>query len=153
MRLEIIPSTLKAANEFVTQHHRHHKPSIGHKFSCAATLEGVIVGVAIAGRPVSRHFDDGVTLEVSRTCTTGSPNTNSLLYGAMARAAKALGYKKIITYTQEGESGVSLKASGWICEATRPARANWAESSVTHKRNRDPNGPGGIQRFLWSRQL
>ncbi len=62
--LELVPVTLKEANAFVEQHHRHHKPVVGHKFSVAAAMDGRIVGVAIVGRPVSRYLDDGWTLEV-----------------------------------------------------------------------------------------
>ena len=74
-----------------------------------------MVGVAIVGRPVSRYLDNGKTLEVNRLCTTGEKNACSFLYGASARAAKALGYEKIITYILDSESGASLKAAGWNC--------------------------------------
>ena len=36
-----------------------------------------------------------------------------MLYGAAWRAAKALGYKKIYTYTRQSENGSSLRAAGW----------------------------------------
>ena len=55
------------------------------------------------GRPVSRYLDDGLTLEVNRLCTTGAENACSMLYGAAARAARAMGYQKIITYTLDTE--------------------------------------------------
>lgn len=87
----------------------------GHKFSIGCSENGKLVGVVIVGRPVSRHLDNGVTLEVTRLCTDGTKNACSMLYGAAARAAKAMGYKKIITYILESESGVSLKAAGWQC--------------------------------------
>ena len=73
------------------------------------------MGVAIVGRPVSRYLDDGLTLEVNRLCTTGEQNACSMLYGAAARAAKAMGYHKIITYTLDSEPGTSLRAAGWTC--------------------------------------
>ncbi|MBC6322510.1 hypothetical protein H9R40_04520, partial [Enterobacter kobei] len=70
--MQISPITLRAAQEFVAQHHRHNKPPRGHKFSIGLKNEnGELIGVATAGRPVARHFDDGLTLEVNRTCTTG----------------------------------------------------------------------------------
>ena len=78
--------------------------------------DGELVGVIIAGRPVSRYLDDGFTLEVTRLCTNGAKNACSFLYGAAARAAAAMGYKRIITYTLESENGASLRASGWICQ-------------------------------------
>ena len=71
------------------------------------------MGVVTVGRQVARHLDDGWTLEVTRNCTDGSKNAASFLYGAAWRATKALGYKKLITYTLKSESGISLKASGW----------------------------------------
>lgn len=114
--LELTPVTLKEANGFVQKYHRHHKPSVGHKFSIGVRKDGEMVGVAICGRPVSRHYDDGYTLEINRLCTDGTYNACSILYGAAYRAAKAMGYKRVITYILESESGVSLKASGYQCE-------------------------------------
>ena len=115
--LEIIPITLKEANAFVAQHHRHHKPVTGHKFSIAVgdVKRDEVVGVAIVGRPVSRHLDNGWTLEVNRLCTDGTKDAYSMLYAAAWRAARAMGYKKLITYILESESGTSLKAAGWKC--------------------------------------
>ena len=66
MKIHAMPIDLEGANEFVRRHHRHHQPVVGHKFSIGAALEGLLVGVAIIGRPVSRHRDDGLTLEVTR---------------------------------------------------------------------------------------
>ena len=111
--LEIIPISLKAANTFVAEYHRHHKPVVGHKFSIGCISNKKLIGVAIVGRPVSRYLDDGLTLEVNRLCTDGTQNACSKLYSASARAAKELGYVKIITYILETESGASLRASGW----------------------------------------
>ena len=115
MALEIVPISFEEACEFIRQHHRHHKPPQGYKF-CLAVADGdKIVGVAIVGRPVARHLDDGWTLEVTRTCTDGTKNANSMLYAAAWRAAKAMGYKRLITYTLPEESGTSLRAAGWRC--------------------------------------
>ena len=111
--LEICPVTLKEANEFVKMYHRHHKPTTGHKFSIGLSNGEKIVGVAIVGRPVSRHLDDGWTLEVNRLCTDGTKNACSMLYAAAWRAAKAMGYKRLITYILETEPGTSLRAAGW----------------------------------------
>ena len=113
--MRLVPVSLKAANTFVAEHHRHHKPVVGHKFSIGCALDGRLVGVAIVGRPVSRHLDNGLTLEVNRLCTTGEKNACSMLYAAAARAAKAMGYQKIITYTLDTEPGASLRAAGWKC--------------------------------------
>lgn len=111
--MKLIPITLKDANFFVEKLHRHHKKVQGHKFSIAAVVGGDVVGVCIVGRPVSRVLDDGKRLEVTRLCTNGHKNACSFLYGAAARAARALGYKVISTYILESENGSSLKASGF----------------------------------------
>ncbi len=113
--LALTPISLREANAFVEQNHRHHKGVTGHKFSIGCTRDGELVGVAIMGRPVSRYLDDGLTLEVNRLCTTGAENACSMLYGAAARAARAMGYQKIITYTLDTEPGTSLRAAGWQC--------------------------------------
>ncbi len=143
--LDLVPVTFKTARKFVVQHHRHHKAPQGHKFSVGVAQGEELVGVAIAGRPVARHYDDGVTIEVTRTCTVGTKNANSMLYGAIRRAAYALGYKRIITYTQKGESGVSLRAAGWKVIAERPATKGWDRPS----RSREDHGVDNIARYLW----
>lgn len=152
-KLTIIPLTLKAANAYVTTNHRHHKAVVGHKFSIGVETEDhVLHGVCIVSRPISRHFDDGKTAEVTRTCTDGTPNANSALYGAAWRCAKAMGYIRIITYTQEGETGASLRGAGWVKVADRKARGSWADSSVAMKDSRDPVGSGGVARTLWEKR-
>ena len=83
--LDICPISLAEANTFVLEHHRHHKPVVGHKFSIGCTDGEKIVGVAIVGRPVSRYMDDGWTLEVNRCCTDGTRNVCSMLYAAACR--------------------------------------------------------------------
>ena len=146
----ISPITLKAAQAFIAQHHRHNKPPRGHKFSIGPkNAEGELIGVATAGRPVARHFDDGLTIEVNRTCTTGERNANSVLYGAVWRAARAMGYHRCITYTQADESGASLRAAGFVRVKELPARPGWSDSSVALKDKRDPVGNGGVHRVLW----
>lgn len=113
MGLALTPIELAEANAFVRQHHRHHGKVVGHKFSLGAILNESVVGVVIVGRPVARMRDDGLTLEVTRLCTDGTKNACSFLYGAAARAAFALGYRRIGTYILASESGASLKACGW----------------------------------------
>lgn len=78
----------------------------------------------MVGRPVSRYLDDGMTLEVNRVCTDGTKNACSILYSSAWRAAKALGYKRIFTYTLKSESGASLRAAGWQCDGTAGGE-NW----------------------------
>ncbi len=116
--LNIVPITLATAQEFIDRFHRHHRPPHKCKFNvgCFDSVENKLVGVVVAGRPVSRVLDNGFTIEVIRLCTDGTPNACSMLYQAAARVAKEMGYKKIVTYILESESGVSLKASGWKLE-------------------------------------
>lgn len=125
-RLAIVPVTLKAANRFVGQEHRHHPPTRGHKLSQGVVDDtGRLCGVAILGRPVSRHLDATGHLEVLRVCTDGTPNACSALYGAAARVGKEMGYprERIITYTLLDEIGVSLRAAGWIWVAITDAES------------------------------
>jgi hypothetical protein len=113
--LQLVPATREEANAFVLAHHRHHDPVIGHIFAVAAAVDETVVGVAIVGRPVARMLDNGWTAEVTRVCTNGARNACSFLYGACWRAARALGYRKLITYTLASEGGASLRAAGWRC--------------------------------------
>jgi hypothetical protein len=124
MTLSITPVNFDEANAFVALHHRHHKPVVGAKFCVAVSDSGVVRGVAIVGRPVARHLDDGWTLEVNRCCTDGARNACSMLYGAAWRVAKGLGFNRLITYTLPAEGGASLRASGWICLGGRGG-GNW----------------------------
>lgn len=127
-RLSAVPVSFEQAAEFVREHHRHHTPPIGHKFSIGAALDGELVGVVIVGRPVSRRRDDGNTLEVTRLCTVGDKNACSFLYGAAARATFALGYQRIGTYILKREAGTSLAAAGWKMIAETPGRS-WSVPS------------------------
>ncbi len=104
---------LKAANAYVTEHHRHHGAVRGHRFSLACYEDGRLCGVAIVGRPRSRRIDQYMTVEILRLCTDGTKNACSKLYGACRRAAKTLGYERLITYILADESGKSLLASGF----------------------------------------
>ena len=115
MTLQIVPIDFAEANAFVAQYHRHHKPMPGAKFSVAVSDGDKVVGVAMIGRPVARMLDDGWTLEVNRCCTDGTKNACSILYAAAWRAARAMGWRKLITYILDTEPGTSLSAAGWKC--------------------------------------
>lgn len=145
MNLRIVPVSFAIACGFVATWHRHHEPPIGHKYSLGVADGEMLVGVAMVGRPVARAYDDGLTLEVNRTATDGTANANSMLYGSAWRAAKALGYRRLITYTQAGETGASLHAAGWRIIAERPPRPGWSVPS----RPRDDHGVDHIPRTLW----
>lgn len=112
------PISLRAARAFVAQYHRHHDAPQGGKFALSAVSLNAqdvlqVIGVAIVGRPVARTLDDGWTAEVLRVCTDGTRNTSSFLYSAAKRAAQAMGYRKVVTYTLPSESGASLRAVQW----------------------------------------
>jgi hypothetical protein len=143
MSICIVPISLAEANAFVMEHHRHHGPVVGHKFSIAAAVGEDVVGVAIVGRPVARSRDDGWTLEVTRLCTEGWPNASSALYAAAWRAARAMGYRRLGTYILKAEPGTSLKAAGWKAIHETPGRS-WNVPS----RPRVDKHPLG-QRVLW----
>jgi hypothetical protein len=112
-QLLTVPIDFDEACAFVAQHHRHHKPPQGHKFSIAAAMGEKIVGVVIVGRPVSRMMQDGWTLEVTRLATDGTKNACSFLYAAAWRATRAMGYRKLTTCILDTEPGTTLKAAGW----------------------------------------
>lgn len=113
MSLHLQPIDFAEACAFVAQYHRHHRPPVGHKFSVAVNDGEKVVGVAIVGRPVARGLQDGYTAEVTRLATDGTRNACSILYAAAWRAARALGYRRLVTYTLPQEGGASLRAAGW----------------------------------------
>ena len=119
--MNIRPCTLRKANEYLKLFHRHSKRVVGCKFSICAFKDNKLVGVAIVGRPVARKLDDGLTGEILRTCTDGTKNVNSFLYGACQRIWREMGGSKIITYTLDTESGISLRAAGFDIVAEAPA--------------------------------
>lgn len=127
--MTVAPCTIKDAAVFIRAHHRHHRPPTGGLFAVAVEVDGVVVGVAVVARPVARLAQDGTTAEVVRLATDGTRNACSMLYGACWRAARALGYRRLITYTLATEPGDSLRGAGWklIGEAgggkwSRPSR-------------------------------
>ena len=144
--MEIRPITFREACDFISLHHRHHKPTVGCKFSVAVYDGEKLVGVAVCGRPVSRYMDDGFTCEVNRLCTDGTRNACSMLYGACCRIAKAMGYRSVITYILETENGSSLRASNFVCEGIAGG-THW-----TGKRNRNQPIPSEMK-TRWRRWL
>lgn len=143
MTIELQPVTYKEACDFVAKYHRHHLPPQGWKFGIGVNDGEKLVGVVTIGRPVSRHLDDGKTLEVTRCCTDGTKNVASMLYGAAWRAVKAMGYKRLITYTLAEEKGTSLVAAGYK-ELYKTKGGSWSVPS----RPRIDKHPIGIK-TLW----
>ena len=134
--LKVTPIDFAEANAYVSKFHRHHNPVVGCKFCIACSVmgehdgeqSGRVVGVCIVGRPVARYSDNGFTLEVNRLCTDGTYNACSMLYASAWRAAKALGYKRLVTYTLPEEGGASLRAAGWKLLGERGG-GNWNVAS------------------------
>jgi hypothetical protein len=151
--LRIVPVDRADAMAFTAMWHRHHGHVLpaSHRFSLGVADENdFLLGVAITGRPSGIGNQDGVTVEVTRCTTDGTENACSKLYGSAAGAAKSMGWGRIITYTQEGESGASLRAAGFILVADREPRTDHYESSA---RYRQDHGTGGVRRYLWERVL
>lgn len=146
-RLHLVPVRQRAARSFVAEHHRHLAPPPGALYAVGvADDDGVLRGVALVGRPGARVWDDGQTAEVTRVAVAaGTPHACSMLYGACWRAARALGYTRLITYTRVDEPGTSLRAAGWRVVASRPAHAGWDRPS----RPRADAGSAGVARTLW----
>lgn len=144
-RLTVIPLSFADACATVDRLHRHHKKPQGHKWSHGVLDEaGMLRGIAIVGRPVARLLDDGFTVEVTRVATDGCPNACSALYGAAWKKAR-VDHWRAITYTQDGESGASLRAAGWRLVAELDRRRGWD----TPSRRRGDRGTDGIARQMW----
>ena len=140
MGLKIVPVELKEANAFIAQHHRHHKPVKGHRFSIGVSKENNLVGVAVVGRPVARRTNAKEVLEVTRLCTDGTKNACSSLYSAAARVGKELGYLRIQSFILEIEDGASLKASGWFLDGWSPG-GQWKHTDGKPRRTDQPTMP------------
>lgn len=156
MALEVRPITLREARRFVGEHHRHALPPQGWLFGAGAYDCNRLVGVAIAGRPVARALDDGRTIEVTRVATDGTRNACSALYGAVCRAAGALGYRQAITYTRGDEPGSSVRAAGFELDVSLEPRPGWrytgqarAELDLFGERRHDQE----VERTRWRRRL
>jgi hypothetical protein len=147
--LHIVPCPLYRANEYVQTLHRHHKPTSGGLYAVAcADDSGDVHGVGIIGRPVARLLDDGQTCEVLRVATDGTRNACSAIYGAAFRAAKALGYSRIFTYTRVDEPGVSLRASGWVLDDPAIRARSW---DMPNRRRSDKTEI--VQRQRWVKEF
>ncbi len=133
--MNLLPVSIADAKIWVANLHRHHRPPPSALFALAAEKDGDVVGVVIVGRPVARGNDDGYTAEVTRCATDGTRNACSFLYGAAWRAARALGYRRMFTYTLPVEGGASLRASGWACEGSAGGGA-WTDRGREVKRGR-----------------
>lgn len=147
--MRVRPLTLGQANDFIRNHHRHHRPVVGHRYSLGVYgVDGLIHGCVVVGRPVSRMVDPYLVAEVTRLCTDGLKNACSFLYSAAARVAKEMGFEKIQTYILDSESGVSLKAAGWAWEANT-AGGDWNRGWRKGRRTDQPM----VKKQRWSKSL
>jgi len=136
--MQLVPITRKQAREFVARHHRHSQPHVVEKFQVGLAKDGELIGVGVAGLPSARLLCDGETVEITRLCTTGERNAASMLYGALLRAARALGYARAFTYTLQSESGASLKASGWTLDAELDVPQTWDRPNRSRENSKAP---------------
>ena len=149
-RLEIVPLTQREARAWIEEHHRHHPAPRGDVFRLGVADEsGRIRGVAMIGRPVARGYQDGSTLEVNRVATDGCPNACSALYGAAWRAARALGWRRLVTYTLASESGSSLRGAGWRIVGERAARSWEADNDPESRPRVDTNEVTDQTKLCW----
>jgi len=160
-KLHLRPITLKAAQAFVLKHHRHNDPPHGHKFSIGLMNGGadgndadggVLIGVVVVGQPIARWNNDGYTAEITRCCVLSEqPNANSKLYAAALRAARAMGYRRVITYTLPEESGASLRAVGFRADAITKCNPNgW---NMPNRPRRKPNKYPYCQKIRWIKEF
>jgi len=156
--LRLTPVTRDQAKQFVARHHRHSRAPISWKFGVGVEYDGELIGVAMAGRPVARHLDTLRAIEITRVCighSIGPMNAASMLYGAVCRAAAALGYEIAYTYTLQREHGTSLRAAGFEVDAEVPGQKTWGsvkrprlQTDIFGDHTRDP-GP----KTRWKRIL
>jgi hypothetical protein len=148
MSLKAVPMKIKEAIEFVNNFHRHNKPPVGGLFAVGVSDGLNCVGVAIVGRPVSRHLDDGQTVEVVRCCVLNNApkGSCSFLYARCWNACRALGWSKLITYTLQSESGSSLRGAGWkvVAELAGSTGKAWQT-----RPGRDWQSVTGQKKFRW----
>lgn len=184
MTLEVVPVNLTQVRRFVGEHHRHNLPPEGWLWGCAlmapdrcaldershrnalrvkvdgapALVVGELVGVGIVSTPKARKLmqADPFLVEVARTCVLeDQPNACSRLLGALCRAAKALGYRRAVTYTLACESGASLKAAGFVVDELLPPSRGWDQPSRARYETdlfgeaRTPEGP----KIRWRKEL
>lgn len=133
--------------------HRHNGRTArdGGKFAIGCELDGELVGVAIVGNPLSATYMDGWTAEVLRLCVNDKSERGacSMLYSACWRAWRAMGGRKLITYTLPSEGGSSLRGAGWkVIAETKPVRKGWNKNDHLNTR-REWQPIMGQQKLRW----
>jgi hypothetical protein len=136
MGLQVRPLTVKQALKWCRTTHRRLPALQGGMWCIAGERDGVLVGVAIVGRPTARLLDNGRRLQVLRVATlpgdaseSGHKGANSILYAACARAGRAMGATDMWTYIHDDEPGTSLRAAGWIKDPVPSPGGEWSRPS------------------------
>lgn len=146
---EVRPITRNEASRWLAAVHRHlRRPVTGWLFGVEVLRDGQRVGVAMAARPAARLLQDGVTIEVTRVAVLeGNPNACSFAYGALRRAAVALGYQRVVTYTRADEPGASTRAAGFVDDGP----AGGGEADRPSRRRGPVEDPSPKRRWVWTR--
>lgn len=122
----LTPITGKAAIKWIAETHRHLPRLQGALFAVGVKFGHRLVGVATAGNPARVWQGTGRFVITRCAVLSDLPKVPAndgddhaspactMLYGAMCRAGKALGYDEAWTYTLPHESGKSLRAAGFI---------------------------------------
>jgi hypothetical protein len=156
--MQVKPITIKAANDFIKEYHRHHRPTIRNcgKWALAAIdTDENMVGVVIAGNPVSATYMDGFTIELTRLCVKeyAPKGTCSFLLSRCCKIWRAMGGEKIITYTLDSESGSSLKGAGWkLCGTVKPHK-RWQNKTKSDGIERAHLEIYSLTKFRWEKKL
>lgn len=156
--ISVKPISIKEANGFIAEHHRHHRPTTRNngKWALAAVdLSGEVVGVVIASSPVSATYMDGVTIELTRLCVKdGAPKgACSFLLSKCCAIWRSMGGERIITYTLASESGASLKGAGWTMAGTVKPHKRWQNKSKTDGIERAKLQIYEVVKYRWTRTL
>lgn len=154
MTYAVAPCSVKAAIKKVKECHRH-LPNLQGGLFAAQVIgpSGECAGVAVFGNPSRVWQNTGRGVITRCAAQEGLPRVTdhggedhaapacTMLYSALCRAAKALGYREAWTYTLPHESGRSLKGAGFIDmgltdggEWDRPSRARKAAVKPERKR-------------------
>lgn len=147
-RLTASAIAFRGACAMVNMYHRHHASPVGHLFSGAVFQGDVICGAIIVGRPVSRHQDDGATVELLRVVSDGTRNACSKAMGWAIKEARARGYERVLTYTLETEPGTSLRAVG-MTQTGMSEGGSWDVPSRRRAPDRHPTG----RKQRWEKRL
>lgn len=156
--LKVTPTTIKKANEFVKEHHRHHRPTTNNTGRWALSAydnSGSLVGVIIAANPISPFLMDGYTLELTRVCVSekAPKGTCSFLISRCCKIWKEMGGRKVITYTLSTESGSSLKGAGWKEAGKVKPHKRWTNRNRVDGKSREDLTIYSLEKIRWEKTI